>query len=101
MITVMSQTTPVPENNPTKKAPLPIWQAILLLIGLAFLAVGLFGAIIFLFISGVQQLGLPPAANVVVFILISAVFAWLVKRITDIVSGMSGRWFPEEVNTDR
>ena len=98
MINLMSQTTPISENKISKKAPLSIWKAIILLITLAFMAVALFGAIIYLFIRGAQQMGLPPVANIAIFVIISGIFAWLMKRITDIVSDMSERWFPEEVD---
>ncbi len=96
----MNQTTPIPKNKTAKKAPLSIWKAIILLVTLAFMAVILFGAIIYLFIRGAQQMGLPPVANIAIFVIISGVFAWLMKRITDIVSSMSKRWFPEEVDPD-
>ncbi len=96
----MSQTTPIPDNKTAKKAPLSIWKAIILLVTLAFIAVILFGAIIYLFIRAAQQMGLPSVANIAIFVTISGVFAWLMKRITDIVSSMSNRWFPEEVDPD-
>ncbi len=98
MINLMNQITPIPDNKTAKKGPLSIWKAIILLVTLAFMAVILFGAIIYLFIKGAQQMGLPPAANIAIFVIISGVFAWLMKRITDIVSNMSKRWFPEEVD---
>lgn len=98
IITVMSQPKSSHDKNLTEKAPASLWKSILLLIIFVFLAVSLFGAIIFLFISGAQQMGWPPVAHLVIFVAISGIFAWLVKRITDIISGMSQRWFPEEVD---
>jgi membrane protein implicated in regulation of membrane protease activity len=64
------------------------------------MAVALFAAIVYLFISGAQRLGLPSTAMIAIFVIISGIFAWLVKRITDIVSGMSQRWFPEQEESD-
>jgi len=97
----MNQTTPIASNESLKKAPLPLWKAILLLILFAFVAVALFAGIVYLFISGAQQLGLPSAAMIAMFVIISGIFAWLVKRITDIVSDMGQRWFPEQEESDR
>lgn len=89
------------QDNATEQAPLSLWKSILLLILFVFAAVSLFGLILYLFISGAQQLGLPPAANIIIFVGISGIFAWLVKRITDIISGMSHYWFPEEVDSNK
>lgn len=97
----MNQTTPIADDESLKKDPLPLWKAILLVILFAFMAVALFAAIVYLFISGAQQLGLPTTAMIAIFVIISGIFAWLVKRITDIVSGMSQRWFPEQEDFDR
>ena len=97
----MNQTTPTTDDETLKKDPLPLWKAIVLVILFAFIAVALFAVIVYLFISGAQQLGLPTTAMIAIFVIISGVFAWLVKRITDIVSGMSQRWFPEQEETDR
>ncbi len=96
MINDMNQPPVTPENKESEKAPLSLWKSILLLILLAFVMVSLFGVMIYLFISGVQQMGLSAVAGVAIFVLISGVFAWLLKRVTDIVSGMGRRWFPEE-----
>jgi hypothetical protein len=96
----MNQTTPTADDQSLKKDPLPLWQAILLVILFAIIAVALFAAIVYLFISGAQQLGLPAAAMIAIFVIISGIFAWLVKRITDIVSGMSRRWFPEQEESE-
>jgi membrane protein implicated in regulation of membrane protease activity len=67
-----------------------------LLIFLVTALVVLFGAIIFLFALGAERLGWPWPAHVTIFVVVSGVFAWLLKRLTDSVSGMSRRWFPEE-----
>jgi hypothetical protein len=88
-------------NRPQKaqskpKSPPSLWQSIILAIIFVFLMVSLFGLIIFLFIRGAQQLGLSPTAYIVIFVVISGIFAWLVKRITDIAAGMSQFWFPED-----
>lgn len=100
IITEMNSTTPVSEESIHKKTP-SLWKSILLLVVFVFAAVILFGAIIYLFISGAQQFDMPPGAYIVIFVVISGIFAWLVKRITDIVSGMSHRWFPEEVDSEQ
>lgn len=100
MITGMNQPVGHDESKTTEKAPLSLWPSILLLIVLAFIAVGLFGVLIYLLVRGAEQIGLPPVAHVVIFVIVSAVFAWLVKRMTDIVSGMSDRWFPETENDE-
>lgn len=89
------------ETKTSPDAPLSLWKSIILLIALVFVAVTLFGAIIYVFIRGAQQMGLPAVAHVIIFVMISAIFAWLLKRITDIVSGLSQRWFPEEVDRNK
>ena len=83
---------PQPKSEPT----LSLWKAILLIIILVFGLVALFGMLIYLFIWGVQQMGLPTIANIVIFVIISGIFAWLVRRLTEIISGLSRVWFPEE-----
>lgn len=47
-------------------------------------------------INGAQQLGLSTTGYIAIFVVISGVFAWLLKRISDTVSAMSHIWFPEE-----
>jgi CBS domain containing-hemolysin-like protein len=84
------------ESSLTEKPPLPLWKAILLVIVLVFGIVLLFGAFIYLFIRGAQQLGLSTIAYIVIFVIISGIFAWLLKRLSDTASGLSRRWFPEE-----
>ena len=98
MIMAMSQPGDNFGNRIPNQEPLSVWKSIILLIILVFGAVSLFGVIVYLFISGAQRMGWPPAAHIVIFVIISGIFAWLVKRITDIVSGMSQRWFPEEIS---
>ena len=89
---------PQPESKPapSKKPALSLWKAILLIIILVFGLVALFGVLIYLFIRGVQQMGLPTIANIAIFVIISGIFAWLIKRLTDIISGLSEVWFSEE-----
>jgi hypothetical protein len=43
-------------------------------------------------------MGLPSFTYVIIFVGLSGIFAWLVKRITAIVAGMSQEWFPEDSN---
>ncbi len=93
----MSQLTYQPDQNkPTSPATPSLWKSIILVIILVSLAVSLFGAIIFLFISGAQRLGWSSSTHIIIVIVISGIFAWLVKRMTDIVAGMGARWFSEE-----
>lgn len=80
------------------KEPPSLWKSIVLIIIFMFGIVGLFGLILYLITSGAQQLGLSTTGYVVIFVVVSGVFAWLVKRISDTVSGMSHHWFPEESN---
>jgi len=92
----MSQVKDPRQNKTTAAAPLSLGKSIILIIILVFMVVGLFGGILFLIVNGAQQMGWPPIVYIVIFVVISGIFAWLVKRITDIVSGMSHVWFPEE-----
>lgn len=84
------------EEKTTKEVPLSLWKAIILIIVLVFGIVSLFGVLIYLFTSGAQQMGLPTVVNLAIFVIISGIFAWLLKRLTDIVSSMSHLWFPED-----
>ena len=93
----MSQPSSGPEQK-TQKVPLSLWKAIILIILLVFGIVGLFGLPIYLFTRGIQQMGWPVIANIAIFVIISGIFAWLVKRLTDIISDLSQHWFPEEDN---
>jgi len=88
----------VQQRHKTQKAPLSLWKAIILLLLVACVIVLLFAIMIYLFTSGVQQLGLPLVVNTGVFVIISGIFAWLAKRLTDIISSMSHLWFPEDNN---
>ena len=89
---------PTPRKEPPPRPPMALWKAIGLTIILSFIIVALFGLIVYLFTNGAQQMGLPPIVNLAIFVIISGIFAWLIKRLTDIISGMSHLWFPE--NTD-
>jgi membrane protein implicated in regulation of membrane protease activity len=82
-------------NRPAKP-PLPLGVAILLLILATFVVVAVFGALVIMFIIGAKSLGLPPAGYVAVVVLISGVFAWLVKRLSEAVSEWGRQWFPED-----
>jgi len=92
----MSQPLPNDQAKPTEKAPPSLWKSIVYIIIFTFGIVALFGVILFLFIRGAQQSGLSTTGYIAIFILISGVFAWLVKRVSDTASGMSHLWFPEE-----
>ena len=92
----MASSDPPQQKSLKSKAPLSLGQSILLAIILAFAGVALFGVIVFLFIRGAQQLNLSGTAYIVIFVFISGIFAWLLKRLTDIAAGMSRLWFPED-----
>lgn len=85
-------------NKPSRnsKPPFSVWASIGLLILLSFAIVGLFGALIYIFVQGAEQLGLSSPGQIVILVIISGVFAWLLKRISDTVSGLSHWWFPNE-----
>lgn len=85
-----------PEQRPKPKAPLSLWPSIFVAIVLAFGLVGLFALIVFLFARGAQQMGLSTPAYIVILVVVSGVFAWALKRLTDIAAGMSRLWFPED-----
>lgn len=87
----------LPSEKPTRpKAPLSLGPAIGLAIILAFGVVSLFGLIVFMFVQGAQQLGLSRLAYLAIFVIVSGIFAWLIKRLTDIAAGLSQLWFPED-----
>ncbi len=92
----MTQSAPPPESKAKPKAPLSVWPSIVLAIVLAFGLVGLFGLIVFLFARGAQQMGLSTPAYIVILVVVSGVFAWALKRLTDIAADMSRLWFPED-----
>jgi len=100
MIMTMTHTSRNQKDNSKQKAPPSLWKSIILVIIFVFLIVSLFGLIIFLFIRGAQQLGLSSTAYVIIFVIISSIFAWVVKRITDTAAGMSQFWFPEDSNEE-
>ena len=100
MITIMNQRAGNSDDKVPKKDVPSLWQSIILLIIFIFVAVSLFGVIVYLFIRGAEQLGLPLFVHIGIFVAISGIFAWLVKRITDMVSGMSQYWFPEDEELD-
>ena len=100
MIIMMNQ-PPSYSDDKTEKKDLPsLWQSIVLLIIFTVVAVSLFGVIVYLFIRGAEQLGLPLVVHIGIFVAISGVFAWLLKRISDMVSDMSQYWFPEDDDLD-
>ncbi len=88
------------DGNISSKPPLPLWQMILLIILLVFILVTLFMVLVYLFTRSVQQSGFPLIVNIGMFVIISGIFAWLIKRLTDIISGMSHLWFPEELEEE-
>ena len=100
MIIKMNQPTDNSEEKIAQKDVPSLWQFIILLIIFTFVAVSLFGLIVYLFIRGAEQLGLPLFVHIGIFVVISGVFAWLIKRISDMVSEMSRYWFPEDDDLD-
>jgi hypothetical protein len=92
----MNQPIEDANNEIIKKQSPSLWQAIVLLIVFTVGAVALFGAMVYLLLSGVEQLELPFVFQVAIFVVVSGVFAWLLKRITDIGAGLSSLWFPED-----
>lgn len=94
----MTQSGLDPENKISGPEPPALWKSLIILVLLVVVAVGLFGALIYLFIRGAQQLGWPSWVQVVIFVGVSGIFAWLLKRISDTVSEMGRRWFPEDHN---
>ena len=100
MIIVMNQPSGHSDEKTEKKDLPSLWQSIILLIIFTVVAVSLFGVIVYLFIRGAEQLGLPLVVHIGIFVLISGIFAWLLKRISDMVSDMSQYWFPEDDELD-
>jgi hypothetical protein len=86
------------QNNhqASPKAAPSLWGSIALLIIVAFGLVALFGLLVYLLVNGAERMGLPAAAHTAVLVLVSGVFAWLLKRLTDVISSMSQVWFPED-----
>lgn len=87
-----------PDQKP--KLSVSFWQAIILIILITLVIVALFGGIIYLFTSGIQQMGLPLIVNLAIFVIISGIFAWLIKRLSDIILDLSRVWFPEDQNDE-
>jgi hypothetical protein len=96
MIPNMTQFDRNQKEHSKPKAPLSLGKSIVLAIILAFVVVSLFGAIVFLFIRGAQQLNLSGTAYIAIFVVISGIFAWVVKRLTDTAANLSHFWFPED-----
>lgn len=96
MIPVMTQPDRNQEGRSRPKAPLSLGKSIILAIILAFGVVSLFGVIVFLFIRGAQQLELSGTAYIVIFVVISGIFAWVIKRLTDTAANLCHLWFPED-----
>lgn len=91
----MNQETNLSDEKPPKKPP-SLWKWLIFLIIFVCGAVSLFAAIIYLFTSGIEQLGWPSWLQIAAFVIISGIFAWLLKRISDTVSERSQVWFPQE-----
>ena len=92
----MGQLTPKDKNQKTSQSPPSLWKSILLIIIFTFGIVALFGLILYLLVDGAQRLGLSTGGYIAIFVVVSGIFAWLVKRISDTASSMSHYWFPEE-----
>lgn len=91
----MNEQRPSQSQNSIRKPP-ALWLMIVLVILLVCVAVALFGGFIYLFSNGAEQLGFSTPGILVVFVVISGIFAWLVKRLSDAASDMSHLWFPED-----
>lgn len=89
----MSDNQPTQSKHKTRPA---LWKTIVLIILITVAIVSLFGLLIYLFTSGVQKIGSPLLLNLSIFVIISGIFAWLVKRLTDIILSMSHIWFSED-----
>jgi hypothetical protein len=98
---LLAEVRGMPDPAPEKKPPLGLAKSIILLIILTFVVVTLFGLMVFLFTRRAQAMGLPVIVNLTIFVIISGIFAWLLKRLTDIGSGMSQLWFPEDEDETR
>jgi hypothetical protein len=86
--------------NQPRKPPLPLGAAIVLIILATVVIVAEFGALVFMFITGAGKMGLSTTGYVAILVLISGVFAWLVKRLSDTVTEWGRLWFPEDVSTE-
>ena len=94
--TIMIRAMKQSNNETLDKAPISFRKSVVLIIIFVFAIVSLFGVILFLLINGAQQLEIPTVGYIAIFVVISGIFAWLVKRLSDTVSGMSHKWFPNE-----
>lgn len=83
-----------PGDSPTP--PPGLWPSILLLVVFVCAIVSLFSGLVYLLVGGAERLGWPAWAYVAILVVVSGVFAWLVKRLTDTVAGLSHYWFPED-----
>lgn len=90
---MMGSMKPSGKNNPDAPKIWPLWLSISVLIVGVFGVVTLFGLIVYGFSRGAARLGLSTTAQVALLVIISGVFAWLVKRLTDIVVEVSRYWF--------
>ena len=82
----------------SNKAPPALWKSVILIILFTFVIVLLFGLIIYFLVSGAEELGVSTTGYVAILVAVSGVFAWLVKRVSDTVSGLSSYWFSEETD---
>jgi len=80
----------------TETSPPSFGKSVILIIIFTFAIVALFAVILFFLIRGVQQVGLSTTGYIAIFVVISGIFAWLVKRLSDTVSSLSHHWFSEE-----
>lgn len=92
----MNPSQPPRPSGDSPKPPPGVWPSILLLIIFVCFIVTLFSGLIYLFVGGAERLAWPAWAYVVILVVISGIFAWLVKRLTDSVAGLSHYWFPED-----
>lgn len=92
----MSGPNDQPKTNNTEVTPPSFGKSVILIIVFTFAIVALFAVILFFLIRGGQQVGVSTTGYIAIFVVISGIFAWLVKRLSDTVSGMSRYWFSEE-----
>ena len=83
------------KRNDTNPPP-ALWKSIILIILFTFVVVLLFGLIIFFLVSGAEEMGVSRVGYIAILVIVSGVFAWLVKRMSDAVSDLSSHWFSEE-----
>lgn len=84
-------------NEPNDNNPPPaLWKSIILIILFTFVVVLLFGLIIFFLVSSAEEIGVSRAGYIAILVIVSGVFAWLVKRMSDTVSDLSSYWFSEK-----